>query len=215
MRLRFLADVTSATSGPGWRGGAGDVVLANPRYGVIVHGAVCNEAGELLYDLPVWSDPPNGAVIVPELPDGRLLFVEQFRPAAAAPGSVHPYPPEALDTLGAVSLELPRGFADPGEAQRDAARREAEEEIGYRVESLEHIGWCNPNTTFQTRAAGIFHALLGSSESERPADANETILARHPLTRSEALAAVRAGRIFCGFTLAALCAWLAQSEKNR
>lgn len=131
------------------------------------------------------------------------------------PGSVHPYPPASLDALGAVSLELPRGFADAGEAQRDAARREAEEEIGYGVESLEHIGWCNPNTTFQVRAAGIFHARLGTSESGRPVDANESILTRLPLTRSEALAAVRAGRIFCGFTLAALCAWLARSEANR
>lgn len=59
---------------------------------------------------------PGAAAIVPWLPDGRLLLVRQPRPA-----------------VGRELLEIPAGTLDPGEDAEACARRELEEETGYRA----------------------------------------------------------------------------------
>ena len=57
---------------------------------------------------------PGAVVILPLLPDGRVLLERQFR-----------YP------NGQVFIEFPAGKIDPGEDHLDCARRELEEETGY------------------------------------------------------------------------------------
>jgi ADP-ribose pyrophosphatase len=55
-------------------------------------------------------------VVLARTPDGRYLLVRQYRAA-----------------LDRRTLELPAGHCVPGEAPADAARRELEEETGYRA----------------------------------------------------------------------------------
>ena len=57
---------------------------------------------------------PGAAMIVPRLPDGKLLFERQYR-----------YP------LSRVFIEFPAGKVDPGEDSLTAAMRELTEETGY------------------------------------------------------------------------------------
>src|ERR1051326_7294370 len=64
--------------------------------------------------------PGAAAVAVDEF--GQVLLVRQSRPA-----------------VGAAVLELPAGLIDPGEAPIDAARRELEEETGFRAEQIEPL----------------------------------------------------------------------------
>lgn len=63
---------------------------------------------------------PGAVVILPILSDGRIVMVRQFRPAA-----------------NAELLELPAGTREPDEAPIDTARRELEEETGYRAGRIE------------------------------------------------------------------------------
>ena len=60
---------------------------------------------------------PGAALIIPVLPDGRLLMERQFR-----------YP------IGRVLIEFPAGKLDPGEEMLVTAQRELLEETGYRAE---------------------------------------------------------------------------------
>jgi ADP-ribose pyrophosphatase len=65
---------------------------------------------------------PGAAAIVPMKDDRTVVLVRQYRHAA-----------------GGYIYEIPAGKLNPGEAPRDGAERELEEEIGYRASQLEPI----------------------------------------------------------------------------
>lgn len=66
----------------------------------------------------------NGAVAICAMtPEGKVLLVNQYR-----------------KPLEHMLLEIPAGKLEPGEDREDAAKRELEEETGYRAHSLQHIG---------------------------------------------------------------------------
>lgn len=74
-----------------------------------------------------------GAVVVVPLLDDAVVMIRQFRVAAGRP-----------------LLELPAGKLDvAGEPLEEAARRECEEEIGYRPGRLRHLSafWNSPGFT--------------------------------------------------------------------
>ncbi|PLV59900.1 NUDIX hydrolase [Thermotoga sp. KOL6] len=85
-------------------------------------------------------DHPGAVVIVPVLGD-KLLFVEQYR-----------YPIER--TL----LELPAGKLDSGESPEICARRELEEETGYRAKKFSYLGKIFTTPGFTTEVIHIFVA---------------------------------------------------------
>jgi len=66
---------------------------------------------------------PGGAAVLPVLADGRLVLINQFRPAA-----------------GGMVLEIPAGRLESGEAPETCIRRELREEVGYRSGRLEKLG---------------------------------------------------------------------------
>jgi 8-oxo-dGTP pyrophosphatase MutT (NUDIX family) len=213
MRVRRLGQVLPGGewAGPAWKA-EGDIVLSNPPYGTIVHGVVCRDDGQPLYDLPLWADPPNGAVVVPVAPDGSLLFVELWRPSLPVPVEGAPYPPGDLAVQGTRSLELPRGFPLPGETPEQAGMREAQEETGLVACSAEAIGWINPNTTFCLYPIRVIAVRMSDEVGAATVELTEGPVRTVRLDRDEARAAVREGRIFCGFTLGALAHfWAMQS----
>jgi len=62
----------------------------------------------------------RGAVaVVPVTDDGKVILVRQYRQAA-----------------GEVLMEIPAGTLEPGEDPADCARREVQEEVGYRSDDL-------------------------------------------------------------------------------
>ncbi len=65
---------------------------------------------------------PGSTAIVALTPEGKLLLVDQYR--------------EAID---AYLFEIPAGKLEPGEAPEVCARRELEEETGFRAGKMEEL----------------------------------------------------------------------------
>jgi ADP-ribose pyrophosphatase len=76
---------------------------------------------------------PGAVLIVPVLPDGRLVIVRQFR-----------YP------LDRILIEFPAGKLDPGEAPLATAQRELREETGYIAASWQRLGRVHSVVSYST-----------------------------------------------------------------
>ena len=84
---------------------------------------------------------PGAVMIIPRLPDGKLIMERQFR-----------YP------LGRIFIEFPAGKIDPGEDPVTTAARELLEETGYTAERWSHIGTLHPLITYSTERIEIYTA---------------------------------------------------------
>jgi ADP-ribose pyrophosphatase len=115
---------------------------------------------------------PGAAAVVTLTPDGRVLFVRQMR-----------------ETLRAPLLEIPAGIMEPGEDPDATARRELEEETGYRAGELERLGRVYTTPGFSDEVVHMFFARV--ERVGRPEEGIE-LVDRSP---EEALAAVRDGEI--------------------
>jgi ADP-ribose pyrophosphatase len=118
----------------------------------------------------------GGAAILPILPDGKVLLICQFRPVA-----------------GKMVIEIPAGRRDAGEAPADCARRELEEETGYRVGELIDLGSTLPSVGYTDERIHLFAArelTLG-----RMAQEDHEFIEFLPLPLDEAIAMAGDGRI--------------------
>ena len=84
---------------------------------------------------------PGAVMVVPLLPDGRLLMERQFR-----------YP------LGRVMLEFPAGKIDAGEAPFACAVRELAEETGYRAAEWARAGILHNAIAYSTEGIEVWFA---------------------------------------------------------
>jgi 8-oxo-dGTP pyrophosphatase MutT (NUDIX family) len=85
---------------------------------------------------------PGAVSVVPLLDDGTVVLVRQFRSA-----------------LNADLLEIPAGKRDvPGEAQETTARRELEEEIGMRADTVELLAEFRNSPGFCDERSWVFLA---------------------------------------------------------
>jgi len=79
--------------------------------------------------------------VLAETAEGELVLVWQYRFGSDA-----------------LSLEVPGGVVDPGEAPVDAARRELREETGYEAEAFELVSVVEPNPALQGNRCYTFLA---------------------------------------------------------
>ncbi|MCR5776640.1 MAG: NUDIX hydrolase [Lachnospiraceae bacterium] len=96
----------------------------------------CNDTYKLPNDSVVVYDMMlhgGASAVVPVMEDGKILMVRQYRP-----------------TVERATTEIPAGKRDPGEDFLEAAKRELEEETGYKAGKMEHlitvitaIAYCN------------------------------------------------------------------------
>jgi ADP-ribose pyrophosphatase len=94
---------------------------------------------------------PGAAVVVPVLPDGRIVFVRQYRHA-----------------VGEFLIELPAGTLEPGEDPAVCAARELEEETGWRAGKLEPLGIVYPSPGILSEVMSIYVATeLTPGETKR------------------------------------------------
>jgi ADP-ribose pyrophosphatase len=128
---------------------------------------------------------PGASAVVPVRDDGRLILIRQYRHAA-----------------GGFIYEIPAGKLNPGEDPRDCARRELEEEIGYRASALEPLLSIFTTPGFTDERIHLFVAR-GLAPGTQALDADE-ILELVDVSLEGALAWIADGTIRDGKTIIAL-----------
>lgn len=128
---------------------------------------------------------PGAVLVVPLLPDGRLLFERQFR-----------YP------LGRSFIELPAGKIDAGEDPLATGQRELLEETGYTASDWRYLATLHPCIGYSDERI-VLYLASGLVAGEHRRDEDET-LELFDLSLPEALEAMRRGEITDGKTMVAL-----------
>ena len=131
----------------------------------------------------------NAVAILARRPDGKFVFVKQYRKAAE----------QAL-------IEVIAGMIEPGEDPLVAATRETAEETGYDVTSISFLTTvvCTPG--YCAERIHLYFAELSESAHEQDQDPDENV---HPLVLSEQEVedGIRSGTIFDSKTLSAWLCW--------
>ena len=103
-------------------------------------------------------DKPDTAMIVPVTDDGEVIFVTEYHAA-----------------IDEKILSLPKGRVEDGELSEDTAKKELQEEIGYKATQLEKVstlrsipGYINTRTHVYLARGLEESALEGDEEWELP-----------------------------------------------
>ncbi len=119
---------------------------------------------------------PGAVALLPILPDGQIVLVNQFRSAARR-----------------IMLEIPAGTLEPDEPLQEAAIRELREETGYRPQKLETMGGIYVTPGYSTE---YIHFYLATDLVADPLDNDEDeIIEIVRLPFCEAINKVLAGQI--------------------
>lgn len=128
---------------------------------------------------------PGAVLVIPVLPDGRLVMERQFRYA-----------------LHRTFIELPAGKIDPDEDPLETGKRELLEETGYIAKEWQFLATLYPCIGYSNEAIHIYLArglILG--QHQRDEDENLEIFT---MSLPEAMEAMRRGEISDGKTMIAL-----------
>lgn len=132
-----------------------------------------------------WVDHPGASVVIAQLDNGKLLFERQFR-----------YP------LHRIFTELPAGKIDRGEHALDTAKRELQEETGYKAKQWRHLATMHPCIGYSNERIEIFLAqelsFVGNGLDE------EEFVEVVELSLADAMLAIRDGDITDAKSIAAL-----------
>ena len=124
-----------------------------------------------------WIKHPGASAVLPVTPEGRLIFVRQYR-----------YP------IQQVTLEIPAGKLDAeGEDPLACAKRELSEETGYQAEKYTFLTKLATTVGFSNEFIYIY-AAEGLTAGRQHPDEDEFINVC-TLTMDEAMAKVRSGEI--------------------
>ena len=105
---------------------------------------------------------PGATAIIAFLDDDNIILIEQFRLA-----------------LNKVILEIPAGKLNHGEDIKECARRELEEETGYKANRLEYLGSIAPAPGFCDELLHLYKAsdlVLGSKNEDEDEFTNVKII---------------------------------------
>lgn len=126
--------------------------------------------------------------VIPITVDGRVVFVRQYRHGVRE-----------------VSLEIPGGMIDEGEAADVAALREMREETGYVAPSARRLGDLWPNPAIQNNHCHLFVAENCKLVAPPEPDPRERIeVVTYPLDDVPRLiseGAIRHALVICAFAL--------------
>lgn len=104
---------------------------------------------------------PDWVNIIPVTNSGQVVLIEQFRHG-----------------IERVTLEIPGGMIDKGEAPDACARRELKEETGYTAGKIVSLGRSHPNPAIQNNWIYHFAALDCEKTDVQAFDEHESISIR-------------------------------------
>lgn len=119
---------------------------------------------------------PGAVAIVPFLDSTTVVLVRQYR-----------YP------LARHFYEVPAGKIDPGETPRQTARRELQEECGYRARKWRHLTTIHPCIGYSDERIELYLARSLTHVGHAPDDGEPLEVV--PMTMAAALRWVKAGKI--------------------
>ena len=126
--------------------------------------------------------------VIPITAGGEVVFVRQYRHGVRE-----------------ISLEIPGGMIDAGEAPDVAATRELREETGYAAPNVRRLGHLWPNPAIQNNHCHLFVAENCRMVSPPQPDPRERIeVVTYPLTEVPRLirdGAIRHSLVICAFAL--------------
>ena len=126
---------------------------------------------------------PGAVIIIPRLPDGRLILIRQLRIAT-----------------GGNIWEFPAGTLERGEAARRCAERELEEETGWRAGRLRRLVKFYPTPGISTEMMVLFLGDDLKKTGEGKLDPDEELQAR-VFSPAEVERMIRRGTIVDGKTI--------------
>ena len=116
-------------------------------------------------------EAPDWVNVIPLTKDKEVVLIEQYRHGTEA-----------------VSLEIPGGMVDPGEAPAETAARELMEETGYEAAEVVFLGKTRPNPAIQNN---WIHTFLARGVERRQEPSNQgterTRVRLEPLARVPSL----------------------------
>jgi len=128
---------------------------------------------------------PGAVVILPVLGDGRIVMIRNFR-----------------HTVEQELWELPAGTREPSEVPLETARRELEEEAGYRAQRWEPLAEFYTSPGVMTERMYAFVATELTSIRQR-LEVDESIVVC-PVTEAETRRLLLSGEIIDGKSIASL-----------
>lgn len=142
-------------------------------------------------------DHPGAVAILPVLPDGRVVFVRQYR-----------YP------VGEATLEIPAGkLHGPKDSPLVRARAELREETGYGAGRLTRILSYWPTPAFSTEVLHVYVATGLRAGAPEPDE--DEFLTLETIPFKKAWNMVKAGKLRDSKTIIALQAWKIEQLENK
>lgn len=121
---------------------------------------------------------PRSVVLLPILPDGRVVLIRQFRAA-----------------IEQFIYEIPAGTTEPGETLLTCCRRELAEETGYRASSFIFVCRFFPAPGVSTEEMFLYRASGLSRLSRPPAKDQDEMITPVRVPARAALRMVEDGRV--------------------
>lgn len=142
-----------------------------------------------------YVDIPGSTMVVPELPDGRLVLVRQHR-----------------YLMGRTSLEFPAGGLPAGRDPLDNARNELREEAGYEAGDWLKLGEFAPYNGVSNEMCHVYRAAALVEVGAEPEPTEEIEICE--FTVDELLDQVERGDLWDGMTLACLRVYESWKRRN-
>ncbi|WP_161998222.1 NUDIX hydrolase [Silvanigrella paludirubra] len=160
------------------------IVFEDP-YWLIIRDATKTDKGTGTYNRLLWKNSLDGGspgvAILPLLPDGKFLFISTFRHATRS-----------------WELELSRGGREKNEDNIEAAKRELQEETGYKIkenkekESILFLGNMTPDSGTLNSVIPIY-LIQNLEKSKKSIEEMEAINSNISLTCKETLNVLKNG----------------------